>query len=193
MLLFFVWLLGALISVLPLKTSKQAARIGSCVLAVVFLLFTVAVRRVPISYYAAEWAIAVCFSVWLYLLLHRTELAHPTIYKGIADFVSRISYTLYLVHLPLAIFLCACINTPWRYWDKTPSHVAAFFLLNLVLVLFSYVFYRAFEANTDRIRAVLFHRHISEPHVRQLEQMRMLKGPSLVAPEIIASNGLQQR
>lgn len=162
-LLFFVWLLGALISVLPLEAPRQAARIGSCVLATIFLVLTITVRRIHLSYYGAEWVIAVCFSMWLYLLLHRTEVAQPTIYKGIADFLSRISYTLYLVHLPLAIFLCACINTPWRHWDKTPSHLAAFILLNLVLVLFSYAFYLAFEANTDRIRRALFHRHMSEP------------------------------
>ena len=92
-LLFFVWSLGALISILPLEVPKRAARIGSCVLAMIFFVVAVAVRRSHISHYGAEWVIAICFAAWLYLLLHRKELARPTIYKGIADFFSR-SHTL---------------------------------------------------------------------------------------------------
>ena len=92
-LLFFVWSLGALISILPLEVPKRAARIGSCVLAMIFFVVAVAVRRSHISHYGAEWVIAICFAAWLYLLLHRKELARPTIYKGIADFFSA-----YLIH-----------------------------------------------------------------------------------------------
>ena len=97
----------------------------------------------------------------LYLLLHRTEQAEASIYKNTADFFSRISYTLYLVHLPLAVFLCACINTPWHHWDKSP-HICDVRLLNVTLVAFSYAFYLLFEANTDRIRHALFYRRIPE-------------------------------
>jgi peptidoglycan/LPS O-acetylase OafA/YrhL len=96
---------------------------------------------------------------------------------------------LYLVHLPLAVFLCACINTPWRHWDKSPSHLALFLLLNIVLVFFSYAFYLLFEANTDRIRRMLFSRRgpgLNPPHIVQVQAEN--RTPPVV-PEIDVSIG----
>jgi peptidoglycan/LPS O-acetylase OafA/YrhL len=160
-LLFFVWMLGAVLSILPLKVQGKPLKFGTAGAAILFPVIFVVVRRAYLPMYLAEWLIALCFSVLFYLLLHRTEAARASIYKSVADFVSRISYTLYLVHLPLAVFLCACINTPWHHWDKAPSHLALFFLLNGALVVFSYGFYLVFEANTDRVRRMLFSRHVS--------------------------------
>jgi peptidoglycan/LPS O-acetylase OafA/YrhL len=157
-LLFFVWLLGAFLSILPLKVQGDPLKFGTAGLAILFPVVFMLVRRAHLSRYAAQWLIALCFSVLFYLLLHRTEMARAGIYESTADFFSRISYTLYLVHLPVAVFLCACVNTPWHPWDKSPSHLALFLLLNVSLVAFSYAFYLAFEANTDRIRRLLFTR-----------------------------------
>jgi peptidoglycan/LPS O-acetylase OafA/YrhL len=161
-LLFFVWMLGALLSILPLKVQGNPLRLGTGALAILFPVVFVLVRRAYLPIYLAEWLTALCFAVLFYLLLHRTEVARASIYKDVADFGSRISYTLYLVHLPLAVFLCACVNRPWHHWDKSPSHLALFLLFNVVLVAFSYAFYLAFEANTDRIRRFLFYRRLPE-------------------------------
>jgi peptidoglycan/LPS O-acetylase OafA/YrhL len=161
-LLFFVWMLGAFLSILPLKVQGNPLKFGTAGLAILFPVVFVLVRRAYLPMYLAEWLIALCFSVLFYLLLHRTEVARASIYKSLADFFSRISYTLYLVHLPLAVFLCAWVDTPWHHWDRSPSHLAPFLLLNIVLVFFSYAFYLVFEANTDRIRRLLFSRRVPE-------------------------------
>jgi peptidoglycan/LPS O-acetylase OafA/YrhL len=73
--------------------------------------------------------------------------------------------TLYLVHLPLAVLLCAYINNPWHRWDKSPKNLAIYLVLNVGLVLASYLFYLAFEANTDKVRNALFHRPMKEKHL----------------------------
>jgi peptidoglycan/LPS O-acetylase OafA/YrhL len=180
-LLFFIWLLGAFISILPLKVQGNPLRFSTGAFAILFSIVFVIVRRAYLPVYLAQWIIAICFSVLLYLLLHRTEPARAGIYKSVADFFSRISYTLYLVHLPLAVFLCACFNTPWRHWDKSPSHLVLFLLLNVVLVSFSYAFYLVFEANTDRIRRILFYRRMPE-----LNRPRLLQVQADLTPPVVS-------
>ncbi len=162
LLLFFVWLLGALISILPAKLPPKTLPLATASLPLVLPLGMVLVRRVHIPRYLAEWIIALLFSLALYIVLHRTEPAQPGLYASIAGFFSRMSYTLYLVHLPLAVFLCACIDTPWHPWDKSLPHLALFLALNALLVSVSWLFYLAFERNTDSIRRALFHRHTDE-------------------------------
>ncbi len=87
------------------------------------------------------------------------------IYRSASSFFSRISYTLYLVHVPIAVMLCAFINNPWRLWPKSPGNLTIFMALNGLLVLVSYLFYLAFEANTDKVRQALFHRTMREKHL----------------------------
>jgi peptidoglycan/LPS O-acetylase OafA/YrhL len=190
-LLFFLWLLGALISVLPLKVQGDPLKFGTRVLAILFAVVFVLVRRANVSIYLAEWMIAICFAVLLYLLLHRTEPAQASIFKSVADFFSRISYTLYLVHLPLAVFLCACINTPWHHWNYSPAHLALFFFFNVALISFSYAFYLAFEANTDRIRRALFNRRMPEFNLPRVVQVHGENRPTPGVAEIDVSVGWQ--
>ncbi len=155
-LLFFVWLLGALISTLPLRIPRRPLSMSIYIVPVLFPLSVLLVRRAHLPRYPGQWAIALCFSFLLYVVLHRTQPAEASVYKTVAGFLSRMSYSLYLVHLPLAVLLCAFVNTPWHPWEKSPWHFAVFLLLNAALVAFAYVFYLAFEANTDLVRNAIF-------------------------------------
>ena len=145
-------------SVVPLKAPRKAARIVSVALAAFLPIVFVVVRRAPLPAYEGEWIVALFFAALLYLILHQTERAKPGLYRRISGFFSRISYTLYLVHLPLAVLLCACINNPWHLWPKSSENLAVFLLFNAVLVIISHLVYLAFEANTDKVRQALFPR-----------------------------------
>jgi peptidoglycan/LPS O-acetylase OafA/YrhL len=166
-LLFFVWLLGALIFVLPLKIPRQVLTVALYLVPALFPLSVLLVRQAHLPRYPAQWAVALSFSVLLYVVLHSTGPARAGMYKTVAGFFSRMSYSLYLVHLPIAVLLCACMNSPWQPWDKSPLHVAAFLLLNVAVVAFAYLFYRAFEANTGVIRHAIL-----DPHTRPLMAAR---------------------
>ena len=164
-LLFFVWVLGAVVSVIPLKIPYGIARIIGGTLALSLPIVFVVIRRAPISYRAAQWAIALYFAIVLYLLLHQTHRARNGIYQSIAGFFSRMSYSTYLVHMPVAVFLCAYLNSPWRRWERSPGNLAIFSGTCLILILSGYVFYLAFEANTDKVRKLLFSDVRREKHL----------------------------
>jgi peptidoglycan/LPS O-acetylase OafA/YrhL len=114
---------------------------------------------------AARLVVALYFVFFLYLLLHQTAPARNGIYRSLSQFLSRISYTLYVVHMPVAVFICAYVNDPWHQWMKTPKNLSIFFALNLVIVLFAYLFYLPFEANTDKVRRLLSIHLTREKHV----------------------------
>jgi peptidoglycan/LPS O-acetylase OafA/YrhL len=185
-LLFLIWMLGVLVSVLPLTIPRRALGFASSSFILLLPVVLVLIRRAWLPRYLAEWMVALCFSIVLYLLLHRSEQAPANVYKSVAGFFSNMSYTLYLVHLPLAVFLCACINTPWHRWDKSPYHVALFLLLNVTLVFFSHAFYLLFEANTERVRHMLSGTHTSSLPLRRRHWANPENGSADPAPGLNA-------
>jgi peptidoglycan/LPS O-acetylase OafA/YrhL len=60
--------------------------------------------------------------------------------------------TLYLVHVPILIFLCACVNNPWNIWPGTLVNFAIILLICGLTMAFAFGFYLVFEANTDIVR-----------------------------------------
>lgn len=165
MFLFPIWLLGALVSELPLRLPKQYVNVASVALTVILLVTMWLVRQLHLGLIAAQWPVALAFACLLYAVLHQTSRSTSGLYSGIAGFISRISYTLYLVHVPLLVFVCAMVDRPWRPWPKTPNHFAYAALIDALVVLAAYVFYRIFEANTDKVRMLLLHRRFTEQHV----------------------------
>jgi peptidoglycan/LPS O-acetylase OafA/YrhL len=86
---------------------------------------------------------------------HLGQKRRPDWYSAVSGFFSRLSYTLYLVHLPLAVFACGLLNRPWHIWAKTGLNLSLWLATNVVVVGVAYLFYRIFEANTDSVRRVV--------------------------------------
>ena len=157
-MLFFIWMLGALLSIVPLMIPRRTAGVLLVPVALLLPVVFVVVRRATLPIYLAQWIVAVFSACAIYVVLHQTGKARNGIYRSMAGLFSRISYTLYLVHLPLAVLLCASINNPWHRWDLSPRHVAAYLGMNAGIVLFAYCFSLVFEANTDKVRMAVSHR-----------------------------------
>jgi peptidoglycan/LPS O-acetylase OafA/YrhL len=156
--------LGALISMLPLKLPTRMASALGWIFAAVLAGGLVVVRQSALSKIAAEWVIALLFACLMYLLLHQTGKASAGIYRTVSSFLSRISYTLYLVHVPMTVFLCAWVDRPWHHWTKTPLHLTIVLALAGVVVAYAWVFYLLFEANTGRVRSLLLHPRVGVSH-----------------------------
>jgi peptidoglycan/LPS O-acetylase OafA/YrhL len=155
-LLFPIWIIGALVSIAPRRLTAAHAKRMSMLTGVLLVAVMVAVRMLRWPALEADYLIALVTAALLYFLAQQTDRAKSGIYKTLSSFFSRISYTLYLFHVPLAVLFCALLNNPWHEWSKSPEHLGVFVLSDCVLVAFAYLLWKLFESRTDEIRNWLF-------------------------------------
>lgn len=164
-ILFPTWLLGALISLLPLRLSERTSKWSMVCLIVLLLPVMEVVRRMPVDIRVAQSCIALYFGLTLYVVLNRSQKARAGIYSRAATFLSDLSYPLYLVHLPILVLLCAAINQPWHQWSKTPAHFAVMLVLDMVAVAAAYLLHLCFQRHTEAVRLALLGRLQQQQHV----------------------------
>jgi len=150
--LFPTWLLGAAIAALPPTKLSKAFAIPLLTLSISCLVL---VKMLDMSKYWAALGAAVAFSLILFCAVRQRGSCTNAVYRRVAGFFSDISYTLYLIHLPLAIFICALVDRPWHYYSPSLMTLSAFLVMNAAVVAVAFLFYKLFEGNTDRVRRAL--------------------------------------
>lgn len=150
--LFPTWLFGAAIGALPIRRVSKALAASLLTVSVSCLLL---VKKFDLSKDSAAWCVAIAFSIILFCAVRHAGICENAVYRRVSGFFSDISYTLYLIHLPLAIFICAAVDRPWHYYSLSITHTSLFLLLNAVVIVAAYMFYGVFEGNTDRVRRLL--------------------------------------
>ena len=78
--------------------------------------------------------------------------APPTLYRKTSHFLASMSYTLYLCHLPLLLFLVSMIHAD-RRWQ--PDRAGLPLLAAVAVFLYSVLLYFCFERNTGVLRGFL--------------------------------------
>lgn len=150
--LFLPWLLGALIAVLPRYLSDRTSTVALAILSVAILPFMLLVRRCPIDPRLAQLCIALCFGAMLYVIAHRSRINRSRMYDVLATLASNLSYPLYLVHLPVLVFMCAIVNRPWHQWTKSAMHFAAVLGMDVAAIMVAYLFHLCFQRHTTAVR-----------------------------------------
>jgi peptidoglycan/LPS O-acetylase OafA/YrhL len=90
------------------------------------------------------------FSACLFVfLLSLYDIKTPFL-KRLATYLSNISYTLYVTHIPIAMLLCSMLSAHRQAWNY--SNLAVFFILAVNLVLYSTLSWYLFERNTAVIK-----------------------------------------
>lgn len=151
MLLGIPWLLGALIRYLPAFQVRQPFTRGLAIISALVLVGGGLVWSRASAYTGLTdmvLGVLVTFLIWVTLNCATAPL--PSMYERIAKRSARSSYTLYLVHLPLLVFLKASLHLP----RAAPSwHVCLVSLgLLAVVLVYAQIVYEVFEKNTDRVR-----------------------------------------
>jgi peptidoglycan/LPS O-acetylase OafA/YrhL len=65
------------------------------------------------------------------------------------------SYTLYLTHMPILIFICGFLMPVWHPWRNSVRSLAAVGGIILFTFLVSLAVYYVFERNTDLVRRLI--------------------------------------
>lgn len=154
-LYFPIWLLGTGLCLVPSTPADIWRRFGAGATVACGALFALALLlrgmgRLPDSY-RSDVAIAIPFSLVLYCVLHQRRPASKPLYSRISQTLSGFSYTLYLVHLPLLIFLRACL-TYETAWMPTGQHWLALGAIFLGVLAYAYLLSRLTEARTERLK-----------------------------------------
>ena len=166
-ILFPLWIFGALVAALPGKLTPRAATTCSLLLAATLLFCMFGVRLLHMEEIRADYVVGLVASLLIWALVQQTNPSREGYYRKIAGFFSKISYTLYLFHVPLAMFLSGLVNSPWHRWSASPLNLLKFLLIDALTVSIAYAFWRIFEANTDLLRMRLFERESKLLHLHQ--------------------------
>ncbi|MFZ1085675.1 MAG: acyltransferase family protein [Terracidiphilus sp.] len=149
---FLIWLLGAAIAALPLCL-PSAWKKSFTYAAVLLLFFTAFLElRFPIIGFLSDIILGIVFALFLWTVLHAQDVTVPKLYRVSAQTLSGMSYTLYLAHAPMLIFISALLVPVWGFWPFSLTSLLKLTLIDLTVFAASYLIYYCFERNTPRIR-----------------------------------------
>lgn len=159
---FGLWLLGAAVAAAPSWPALSGRRLGVAigVAGLAFAAATVAghvgaiKRALGGSLLAADTLTAVGFATLLYALLHDRRPAGVGVYSRLASGLAAVSFTLYVVHMPLLVFLRAGLTAP-RPWDPGPGSIAVALAITLVAVAYAVAVWCGTERHTPRVQQKL--------------------------------------
>jgi peptidoglycan/LPS O-acetylase OafA/YrhL len=156
---FPIWLFGTAVCLLPqMPFLRRTHPVAATLLALAFLCCIVAGTHsegfknlVNHSVVVTDFVIALSFAVVLYVMLHNQSPGGRGAYPHLARFLAGCSYTLYVVHMPLLVFLRATLveDVPW---SPDPIHILIATVIAIGCVLFAHVVARFTEARTDYVR-----------------------------------------
>ncbi len=149
--IFPVWLFGALITQLP-RIIPERAQVPALLTSLAQMLAMMAVLwRKPLPSMAANnLMLGVSCCIFLWVALHRRAPVTNKLYQGVAEHLSRVSYTMYLFHLPFLVLIGSLLAQ--RYPHGVPHEAQFVLLLTASAYLYSQAMYRLFEARTDALR-----------------------------------------
>lgn len=150
-LLGLTWLMGALITFLPAVQARRPWTRGLAISLALALLGAGLVQgKLRESSLSSDLLLGLTVTLMIWVTLQCATTPLPAFYVHAARRAAHSSYTLYLVQLPLLIFLKATLHLP-RADPGWHVYLVAAGVLTAIL-LYAQLVYEAFEKNTDRVR-----------------------------------------
>ena len=164
-LYFPIWLLGTAVCLLPLidrwkhahrpwVTAAALALFGGVLCAVHTNMWKAQVGE---SQLAIDYALGISFALVLYFLIHNQSPAKDDRYAALSRTAAGFSYTLYLTHMPLLVFVRAAWR-PASPWQPDLPHEALAVALSVLCLVYAYVVSRLTEARTSSVRRFFMQR-----------------------------------
>jgi peptidoglycan/LPS O-acetylase OafA/YrhL len=148
--LFPVWLAGTLLARLSPPRFGPWMRVVSSALYFILLMLSTKLHFLPSL--VQDYLLAVATFLFFWIILSARNQASDSPFTRFSRQISRFSYTLYIVHMPVLLFLTALLVGD-RLWSPTdiPHHVTALAVL-AVVVLYAWIIAMFTEFRTDRVR-----------------------------------------
>jgi peptidoglycan/LPS O-acetylase OafA/YrhL len=158
-LLGIPWLMGVLIVYLPAFPARRPWTRSLAIVAALALLgggltlvriWQSRVSENSMGSQIGDVLLGLVVTLLIWVTLHCATAPLPSFYVRLAQRAARSSYTLYLVHLPLVVFLKASLNLP----RMAPSWHAGLVSVGilLVVVVYAQLVFEIFEKNTAEVR-----------------------------------------
>ena len=152
---FIIWLFGVVVSMVPLTLPEGRRRLATVAACAAMVLAMVGILRVHLSLYLSDLILSTVFFVFLWTILHSKRATVNATYRWLAQGLSKMSYTLYAVHLPFLAVVSAILMPEWHAWTLSLRSVTMLLGVYAVVFAASWLMYFTFERNTDSIRKKL--------------------------------------
>lgn len=153
-----IWLLGAGIAYsnrAPWLRSPVVHRVAMPLTAVGFVIALTMVRFQKLSSpYLSDGAVGVAFAACVLVLLNHPSRRSSGLYAKAASGLAGMSYTLYLVHVPILAFIASLFGASQR-WTPTFGSAAVFGVILTAVFLVASLIAALTERNTDVVRNAL--------------------------------------
>jgi peptidoglycan/LPS O-acetylase OafA/YrhL len=154
---FPVWLMGTAICLLPtatfLKNSKAIHQLAIVISSLV-LIISLLITRIQLieNDFTADLLVGIASALLIYSLLNDTSIYLKTAYSETTVFLSGISYSLYLTHLPVLLFIKAIAIAKMR-WQPDLIHILFGVFILVATFAYAFIIYSWTEAKTDTVRS----------------------------------------
>jgi peptidoglycan/LPS O-acetylase OafA/YrhL len=165
-----VWMLGAVFSRIRIDIDHLSRSLLLAIFIVVAVYFRLyGSNNVLIEKsYLQDLLYSLIFLVLLSSQRWGADLGSPKVrvFKAAGQFLSKFSFTLYVIHVPFLALLKHLAESMFGIGElspERPAHFAIYFLMLAAIVLFSYLFYLPFEAQTHKLRQYLRRAFLNRP------------------------------
>jgi peptidoglycan/LPS O-acetylase OafA/YrhL len=168
---FPIWLLGFLVNAAPPMRwlEHRSANVRGAVVALFIVggisathLGTARAMMGGGSLLVADYVIGIVFAAGLYVLLHDSRPAVANRYVRLAQAAANLSFTLYVFHMSLLIFLRA-VFVKGAPWAPTAGNAGLAALIFFTAVAYSALMWYMAEARTDGVRQFFLRRAARHP------------------------------
>ncbi|KYC36853.1 hypothetical protein WA1_45160 [Scytonema hofmannii PCC 7110] len=160
---FFIWLLGTPVCLTGNLRIKNPIYkfLSILVSSLIFLLTLLLIKfNILMNSYLSDFILAIVTAILIYSLLQDNRKqpvdshAFWYSYKIISQKLAGFSYTLYLVHMPILVFINACLLKETR-WQPDTFHLLVGLILLLLVLGYAFSISLFTEAKTEKLRDFL--------------------------------------
>ncbi len=150
--LMLPWLMGAAVSQVPAVIPPRLRVPAAWATAVIMMAVLDGAKRYIANIDAAELMVGLAAALLVYTVKCQDRAGDTGLYGRVSGFIARLSYTLYLTHLPFLIFVFTAVSGPWALHPVSAGGLAKMLGLVAAALVWAWALYRLFERRTDAAR-----------------------------------------